>query len=392
MNVEDKKVMPYYRTAAIIDLDAIRFNMGSIKEKIGDSIIAGVIKADAYGHGAVQIAETIKDYCGYFAVATIEEALELKHNKVEKPIMILGRVDPFFFDVIIEKDIRPVIFSYEDALELSRAAEKLGKMAKYHIAVDTGMNRIGLQANEQGIGECCEIAKLPFIRAEGIFSHYATADEKDLTKALRQKELFESFICELEKRDVVIPFTHMNNSAGVMNFTDNFNIVRTGILMYGLYPSDDVDKTGLKVKPAMQWVARVSCVKTLEKGREISYGGTYVTEKETVIATIPVGYADGYPRSLSNKGYVLINGKKAPITGRVCMDQFMVDVSEIDDVAAGTVVTLIGKNGEEEITMEEISALADSFNYELPCRISRRVPKIYIENSQEVLKQNYLDY
>lgn len=384
--------MPYYRTAAIIDLDAIKFNMESIKKKTGDKIIAGVIKADAYGHGAVKIAEKIKEYCGLFAVATIEEALELKNNNVERPVIILGRVDPHFFDIVIKNDIRPVIFYYDDALELSRAAEKLGVTAKYHIAVDTGMSRIGLQADEKGVEECCAIAGLEFIQAEGVFSHYATADEKELTKSLRQKEVFENFVSELKKRNVVVPYTHMNNSAGVINFSDDFNIVRTGILMYGLYPSDDVDKEIVKVKPAMQWVARVSCVKTLEKGREISYGGTYVTDKDTVIATIPVGYADGYPRSLSNTGYVLINGKKAPITGRVCMDQFMVDVTGIEGVTAGTQVTLFGKNGDEEITVEEISSLAGSFNYEMVCGISRRVPRIYIENSKEVLNCNYLDY
>ena len=254
------------------------------------------------------------------------------------------------------------------------------------------MSRIGLQTDEKGVEECCAIAGLEFIQAEGVFSHYATADEKELTKSLRQKEVFENFVSELKKRNVVVPYTHMNNSAGVINFSDDFNIVRTGILMYGLYPSDDVDKEIVKVKPAMQWVARVSCVKTLEKGREISYGGTYVTDKDTVIATIPVGYADGYPRSLSNTGYVLINGKKAPITGRVCMDQFMVDVTDIDGVTAGTQVALFGKNGDEEITVEEISSLAGSFNYEMVCGISRRVPRIYIENSKEVLNCNYLDY
>ena len=378
--------MANHRTAVVIDLDRIKHNIEAIKSKIGDARLLGVIKADAYGHGVVEVAKEIEHDCAFFGVAVIEEAIELRKAGFTTPILVLGRVEPYYSDLLVKYDIRPSIFSLEDAKSLSDEAVRQGKTALYHIAVDTGMSRIGFQVTEEDADICKEIAKLPDIAAEGVFTHFATADEKDLTKTLRQKEKFGKFVEMLSARGIDPQIKHTNNSAGVMNFDDHYDLVRAGIVIYGMYPSEEMDKSKLGVLPAMKWVAEISHVKTLEAGREISYGGTYVTTKETVVATVPVGYADGYPRSLSNIGKVMVNGKPAPIIGRVCMDQFMIDVTHIPDVKVGDEVTLVG-NG---LTMEEVANAAHSFNYELPCRIARRVPRIYIKNGKELKTVNYL--
>ena len=378
--------MANHRTAVVIDLDRIKHNIEAIKSKIGDARLLGVIKADAYGHGVVEVAKEIEHDCAFFGVAVIEEAIELRKAGFTTPILVLGRVEPYYSDLLVKYDIRPSIFSLEDAKSLSDEAVRQGKTALYHIAVDTGMSRIGFQVTEEDADICKEIAKLPGIAAEGVFTHFATADEKDLTKTLRQKEKFGKFVEMLSARGIDPQIKHTNNSAGVMNFDDHYDLVRAGIVIYGMYPSEDLDKSKLGVLPAMKWIAEISHVKTLEAGREVSYGGTYITKKETVVATVPVGYADGYPRSLSNIGKVLVNGKPAPIIGRVCMDQFMIDVTHIPDVKVGDEVTLVG-NG---LTMEEVANAAHSFNYELPCRIARRVPRIYIKNGKELKTVNYL--
>lgn len=378
--------MANHRTAVVIDLDRIKHNIESIKAKIGNANLLGVIKADAYGHGVIEIAKEIEQDCAFFGVAVIEEAVELRKAGFSTPILVLGRVEPYYSDLLVKYDIRPAIFSLEDAKCLSDEAVKQGKTALYHFAVDTGMSRIGFQVTEKDADICKEIALLPNIEAEGIFTHFATADEKDLTKTLQQKERFGKFVDMLSKRGINPEIKHANNSAGLMNFDEHYDLVRAGIVIYGMYPGEDVDKSKLDVLPAMKWVAEISHVKTLEAGREISYGGTYVTEKETVVATVPVGYADGYPRSLSNIGKVMVNGKEAPIIGRVCMDQFMIDVTDIPDVKVGDEATLVG----DGLSMEEVSNAAHSFNYELPCRISRRVPRIYLKDGKEYKTVSYL--
>ena len=378
--------MANHRTAVVIDLDRIKHNIEAIKSKIGDARLLGVIKADAYGHGVVEVAKEIEHDCAFFGVAVIEEAIELRKAGFTTPILVLGRVEPYYSDLLVKYDIRPSIFSLEDAKSLSDEAVRQGKTALYHIAVDTGMSRIGFQVTQADADICKEIAKLPGIAAEGVFTHFATADEKDLTKTLRQKEKFGKFVEMLSARGIDPQIKHTNNSAGVMNFDDHYDLVRAGIVIYGMYPSEDLDKAKLSVLPAMKWIAEISHVKTLEAGREVSYGGTYITKKETVVATVPVGYADGYPRSLSNIGKVMVNGKPAPIIGRVCMDQFMIDVTHIPDVKVGDEITLVG----DGLTMEEVSNAAHSFNYELPCRIARRVPRIYIKNGKELKTVNYL--
>lgn len=378
------------RTYIGIDLDALNYNIDNIKKKIGGAKLLAVIKADAYGHGAVQTAREIESKCDFFGVACIEEAVELLKAGIKTPLLILGYVFEDVYDIVVKNNIRIPVFSYDMAKALSDEAVKQGKTVLFHFVVDTGMSRIGFQCTEKSISECEKICSLPNIKAEGIFSHFATADEADLLKTLAQKEKFISFVNALEDRGIEIEIKHLNNSAGIMNFDDTFDMVRSGIITYGLYPSADVDKALIDIKPVMSWHAAVSHVKMLEAGREISYGGTYTTKGNRKIATVPVGYADGYPRCLSNTGRVIINGKFAPITGRVCMDQFMVDVTDVDGVEVGSEVTLIGSNGELKISVEDIADNAGSFNYEQVCRMSRRVTRIYTKHGKEVEKVNYL--
>lgn len=375
----------YHRTAALIDLDAMAYNIDRIREKIGvETKLLGVIKADAYGHGAVSIGKYFEKDFDFYGVACIEEALELKKAGIEIPILILGYVSPYVYEDIVKYDIRIPVFTLETAKALSDEACRQNKTVKFHFAVDTGMSRIGMQVSEESADMCREICNMKNIEAEGIFSHFATADEADLTKAKAQQKRFCDFLDMLDKRNVNIPIKHLNNSAGIMNFNKKFDMVRAGIILYGLYPSEEVDKSLLSIRPVMRWVTHVSHIKVLESGREISYGGTFTTSSPRKVATIPVGYADGYPRCLSNIGRVLINGRYAPILGRVCMDQFMVDITDIDNVEVETPVTLVGRDGDNELSMEEVSALAHSFNYELPCRVAKRVPRVYYKDGKEI--------
>ncbi len=349
-----------------------------------------MIKADAYGHGACQIADEIKGKCDFFGVASVEEAVELIYHGIDTPILILGYVSPEDYDTVVKENIRIPIFSYECAKALSDEACRQGKTALFHFALDTGMSRIGFLCTDENADVCEKISKLPNIKAEGIFSHLATADEKNLNKAKMQIKLFDEFTEKLRCRGISLGIKHINNSAGIINFSNSYDMVRCGIITYGLYPSGDVTKDIVDLKPVMSWYSIVTCIKELEKGAEVSYGGTFKVEKKTKIAVVAVGYADGYPRCLSNKGHVIINGKYAPILGRVCMDQIIVDISDIPDVKIETKVTLIGSDRESSISMEDIGNTAHSFNYEQACRISRRVPRIYCKNSVAVQKINYL--
>ena len=381
--------MDFDSTRVVIDLDAITDNMDAIREKAGVPVMA-VVKADAYGHGAVQVARLLQDKCAFFCVSSILEAMELREAGLTTPILILGHTPVEAFPTAIREEIRPTIYRWEDAQALSKAASFLNLPAKFHFAVDTGMSRIGFQVTPEDADICARIAALPGLEAEGLFSHFATADCADLTRAEEQAERFAEFDTMLRQRGLEIPIRHLNNSAGLMNFRTPYEMVRSGIITYGMYPSDEVDPTRLKLRPALSWLSRVTHVKTLPAGREISYGGTYVTKKDTVVATIPVGYADGYRRNLSGRFYVLIHGRKAPILGRICMDQMMVDVTDIPDVRVGNRVTLVGTDGDETITMEQISALADSFNYEFVCGISRRGPRLYVQGGKTVRSVHYL--
>lgn len=381
----------YFRTQAKIDLDAVEYNYNNTRAKLPQGCkLLGVIKADAYGHGAVELARFLENKCDFFGVACIEEAVELKKAGIKTPILILGYVAPAFYDLVVKYDIRIPVFSYDTAKALSDEAVKQGKTVPFHFCIDTGMSRIGFQVNEESADVCKQICTLPNIEAEGLFSHFATADESDLTKALAQREKYKTFVEMLESRGIQIPIKHLNNSAGIMNFDEYFDMCRMGIILYGLYPSEEVDKSLLDIKPVMSWLTHISHIKTLEAGREVSYGGTFKTTEPRVIATIPVGYADGYPRCLSNKGRVIINGQYAPIVGRVCMDQFMVDVTDVDGAELDSIVTLVGKDGDAELSMEEVSNAAYSFNYELPCRVARRVPRTYYKDGKFIKATNYM--
>lgn len=381
----------YFRTQAKIDLDAVEYNYNNTRAKLPQGCkLLGVIKADAYGHGAVELARFLENKCDFFGVACIEEAVELKKADIKTPILILGYVAPAFYDLVVKYDVRIPVFSYDTAKALSDEAVKQGKTVPFHFCIDTGMSRIGFQVNEESADVCKQICTLPNIEAEGLFSHFATADESDLTKALAQREKYKAFVEMLENRGIQIPIRHLNNSAGIMNFDEYFDMCRMGIILYGLYPSEEVDKSLLDIKPVMSWLTHISHIKTLEAGREVSYGGTFKTTEPRVIATIPVGYADGYPRCLSNKGRVIINGQYAPIVGRVCMDQFMVDVTDVDGAELDSIVTLVGKDGDAELSMEEVSNAAYSFNYELPCRVARRVPRTYYKDGKFIKATNYM--
>ena len=381
--------MNFDSTRVKIDLDAIAANFDAIRAKAKVPVMA-VIKADAYGHGAIPVARILEGKCAFFGVSSMLEAMELRQAGLKTPILILGHTPVSAFPTAIREGIRPTIYRYEDALSLSEAALEVGSLAPFHFAVDTGMSRIGFQITEEEAVLCAKIAALPGLKAEGIFSHFATADCADLSRAREQTRRFDRFCAMLEAKNVQIPIRHLNNSAGLMNFDRHYEMVRSGIVTYGMYPSDEVDPKLLDLKPALQWLSRVTHVKRLPAGREISYGGTYVTTKDTVVATIPVGYADGYRRNLSGKFYVLIHGRKAPILGRICMDQMMVDVTGIPNVRPGDRVTLVGTDGEETITMEQISTVADSFNYEFVCGISRRVPRIYVSGGKTIHSVHYL--
>ena len=381
--------MNFDHTYVKIDLGQIARNFAAVQEKAGVPVMA-VVKADAYGHGAIQVARLLQGKCAFFGVSSMLEALELRQAGLQEPILILGKTPVSAFPEAIRENIRPTIFCYEDALALSDAAEKLGASARFHFAVDTGMGRIGFQPTVENADLCAKIAHLPGLVAEGLFSHFATADCADLSRAHQQAQIFDNFDAMLKQRGVEIPIRHLDNSAGLMNFPCKYEMVRSGIVTYGMYPSDEVNPNLLDIQPALQWISHVTHVKTLPAGCPISYGGTYVTTEPTTVATIPIGYADGYRRSLSNRFYVLIHGKKAPILGRICIDQMMVDVTAISDDNPGDAVTLVGTDGNATITMEEISAQADSFNYEFVCGISRRVPRYYYQDGQRVATVHYL--
>ena len=381
--------MNYDNTYVSIDLDTVSANFDRIAAKAGTPVMA-VIKADAYGHGAIQVAKLLRHKCNFFGVSSMLEALELRQAGLDNPILILGQTPVAAFPEAIRLGIRPAIFHYADAVALSQEAVRQNVIAPFHFAVDTGMSRLGFQATEESADLCAQIAQLPNLDTEGLFSHFATADCPDLSAARQQAELFDRFDAMLKQRGVEIRLRHMDNSAGLMNFDRHYEMVRAGIVIYGMYPSGDVDPALLNVNPALQWHSRVTHVKQLEPGRAISYGGTFVTDRPMTVATIPVGYADGYRRSLSGKFYVLIRGRRAPILGRICMDQMVVDVTGIPGVHVNDKVVLVGRDGNEEITMEQISAAADSFNYEFVCGISRRVPRFYYRQGQIIRSVHYL--
>ena len=377
----------FERVKAVVSLDAIAHNFAEMKKNIakGTKIVA-VIKADGYGHGAEAIARLIEDYdyIWGFAVATPEEALQLRTFGVKKPILILGIVFEEYFTQMIAKEIRLTVCTYEMAQKLSEEAQRQGRDVHIHIGLDTGMSRIGFADRQESVEEIKKISQLPNLKIEGMFTHFARADETDRSPAIDQLNRYLNFAKLLEDAGIQIPMKHCSNSAGIIRVPEaNLNAVRAGITIYGIYPSNEVERDIVKLIPAMELKSHISYIKTVEPGAAFSYGGTFTAKKERKVATLRVGQADGYPRSLSNKGWVLIHGKKAPILGRVCMDQFMVDITKIPDAKAGDEVTLIGKDGKEFISIEKFGDLSGRFSYEFACDISKRVPRVYIKDGKE---------
>lgn len=386
----------YHRVEADIDLSAIRRNIEAMKSCIpeGKKLLA-VIKANAYGHGAIQVAEALDDLADYYGVACIEEAVELRNARVNKPILILGYTDNSQFEELVINDITQTIFSYEQAKALSDTAARLGKVGKLHIKIDTGMNRIGFQCNgesfNESVLEIVKISNLPNLNVEGVFTHYFKADSVDKTSATEQLTKYTKMIERLEEEGVHFAIKHISNSAGIMEMpNETYDMVRSGISTYGLYPSEEMDKEACVLRPAMSFKSHITHVKMVSAGETIGYGGTYELTCDKRIATVGVGYADGYPRALSNKGRVLVRGEFAPVVGRVCMDQIMIDVSDIDGVSVGDEVVLFGRQGENLIPVEELADMASSFNYEFVCDINRRVPRVFLRDGKEVDVVNYL--
>ncbi|XME03131.1 alanine racemase [Lachnospiraceae bacterium C1.1] len=378
----------YERVCATVDLDALHFNLESMKNNLaaGTKIMA-VIKTNAYGHGAVQIAGEIEktDYVYGFATATFEEAMELRSNGIAKPVLVLGYTFPESYEEMVKNDIRPAVFRLDQAEGFSEAAVNVGKKVYFHLAVDTAMSRIGVRPDEGSVQTVKTMAELPNVEMEGIFTHFSKADMKGRDNTLEQIRKFRNFVDMLKKNRIEFKIHHCSNSAGIVQYKEaNMDMVRAGITLYGLWPSDEVRRDIIDLKPLLALKSHIVYIKYIEPGEAVSYGGTYTAESRRRVATIPVGYGDGYPRSLSNKGYVIIRGKKAPILGRVCMDQFMVDVTDIKDAAEGDEVTLIGKDGNEELSMELMGDLSGRFNYELACDLGRRIPRIYIKDGKAV--------
>lgn len=377
-----EKVISYQRTYIEVDLDVIVENMRNLKKHVAaDTALVGVIKTDGYGHGSIPIARVLED-CDFmygFATATVEEAHVLRMAGIKKPILILGYVFPYCYEMLVEEELRPTIFRQDTLPQLAEAARKVGKKAKVHVKVDTGMSRIGISPDEEGLDFIRQLPEYKELEVEGILTHFAKADEADKAPTYEQLKLFEHFVKRAEEQlGTTIPVKHCSNSAGIIEFPEaNMNVVRAGISLYGLRPSDEVSEAKVELHPALSWYSTIVYCKTIHKGQSVSYGGHFTAEKDTRVATIPVGYGDGYPRSLSDKGYVLIRGKKAPILGRVCMDQFMVDVTDIPETCEGDRVTLLGKDGDMQISAELLGDLSGRFNYELVCDIGKRVPRVY---------------
>ena len=370
------------RVHAEIDLNAILYNMDSMHKNLKPGTkMAAVIKTNAYGHGAKEISEILEplDYLWGYAVATVDEAIDLINAGRKKPFLILGLAFEEQYEDIVKNDIRPAVCRYDMAKQLSDIAVEQNKICYIHIKIDTGMSRIGYKVCQESADEIARISKLPNIIIEGMFTHFARADELDKSPAYDQLEKYKKMLTMVESLGVNIAIKHCSNSAGIVEIADaNMDMVRAGITLYGLWPSGEVKKDIVDLKPVMSIKSRIAYIKTLEKGCSISYGGTFTADKDMIVATIPVGYGDGYSRGLSNKGYVLIHGQRAPICGRVCMDQFMVDVSNISDVREGDKVTLLGKDHDEVITMEELGDISGRFNYEFACLITDRVPRAYL--------------
>lgn len=378
-------------TWAEISLDNLKFNMGNIKKLLKeDTKICGVVKANAYGHGSVEISKAlITEGVDYIAVARLEEAMELRQNNIIIPILCLGYIDENALENAVKNNIDITIYSYEAAYKLNEICRKLGEQSKIHIKIDTGMSRIGFLPNVKSIDEIENISKLSNISIEGMYTHFAVADEKDKDFTYKQVDRFNYVVEELENRDIFIPIKHVSNSAATMDCCDlNFNMVRCGIILYGHYPSDDVNKEILPLKPVMTLKTKVAHIKEVESDVGISYGLRYKTSEKTKIATLPIGYADGFTRLLTDKVKVKVNGEMVPVVGKICMDQCMIKINKNNDIKVGDEVIIFGEGN--ELRIENLANELGTINYEMLCMISRRIERVYMEGNVILQKTNYL--
>ncbi len=382
----------YYRGYVKVNLDNVIYNINSIKRIVGSKVnIIAVVKADAYGHGMVPISREIENEIDLFAVASIDEALSLRRNNISKPILILGFIPEDRIVQAIENNISMTIYRVQDAEKVSCISKEIKKKGLIHIKIDTGMSRLGFKIDDCLIHNIETINELENVTIEGIFTHFSCADEDDTSITDEQILLFNKVLFALEGKGIQIGIKHCSNSAGIIDYPKaHMNAVRAGIILYGGYPAMRYVKNDfILLKPVLEWKSHIIYLKEVDENTRVSYGGIYMTKKKSKIATIPIGYADGYPRVLSNRADILINGKRAPIIGRVCMDQLMVDVTELKSVKCGDIVTLIGIDGNECITSEELSQKSGMINYEIFCGISKRMPRVYYKNEDVIDKIDY---
>ncbi len=378
------------RTWAEINLDAIKYNFDQVKSKTNSKIMA-IIKADAYGHGVKEVAELLQKEGAYaFGVATSEEALELRSLGFTLPILILGVIFEEEYHKIIENNISFAIADIESARIASDVAKTLGKKALVHIKLDTGMGRIGFRFGEESTKEIVEISKMENVEIQGIFSHMAKADEEDKTYANMQFKAFTDMCARLEEKGVCLPLKHIANSASIATLPHtHLDMVRSGIVTYGLNPSDEVNEKHISLKPAMTLKSRISHVKIMEEDSAISYGGHYIAKKGQKIATVAIGYADGFSRVLSGRTKVLVNGELAPVVGNICMDQCMIDATNIKDIKIGDEVIIFGSDGNNTISVDSVALLIGTINYEIVCSVTKRVPRVYIQNNKIIARKDY---
>lgn len=378
---------------AEVNLDNLAFNMQEIRKISKSKEIIGVVKADAYGHGAVDIAPVLlENGATRLAVAVLSEGVELRREGIDCPIIILGFTSPSLIGDLLKYDIEQTVFSYEYAEELSKVASKKHKIAKIHIAVDTGMGRIGFLPNKNSVEEIYKISNLPNVCIEGIFSHFSTADERDKEYTYGQLKKFNEFYKLLQDKGIDIKMRHIANSASIIDLPEaHFEAVRPGIILYGYYPSEEVNKEKIKLKPVMELKANIAHIKSVTSGQYISYGRRFKSDRESVIATLPVGYADGYTRALFNKGKVILHNEFAAVIGSICMDQCMIDITDISsEVKVGDEVTLMGRSDRIKFDADDVAKALGTINYEVICAISKRVPRVYVRNGKVIKIRNYI--
>ena len=376
-----------------INLDNLAHNIKEVRKYVEeDRLITAVVKANAYGHGSVEVANIfLENGADRLAVAMLTEAIELRNANISGPILVLGYTPSNQYEKLIEHDVIQTIYNYDDARILSNRAVKLNKTATIHLKIDSGMGRIGFLPTEEAVEDIMNISKLPNIFIEGIYSHFATADEIDKSYANNQFKRYMNLIQDLEDKGISIPIKHISNSAGIIDLPEyNLNMVRAGIMIYGLYPSKEVDREKIKLRPAMTLKTKISNLKIISKGTGIGYGQIFVAEKESKIGTLPIGYADGYTRLLTGKAQVFINGKRANIVGKICMDQCMVDITDIEGVELGDEVIVFGYENPEYPSVEELAEKIGTINYEIICMVGRRVPRTYISDGKIIKIKDYL--